>query len=220
MGRSTALACADESGGMLCTMLGCAHPPEGHEELNMCSACVPMCVHHVCTLGTPGFAILIATPNKTCLKHTVCALFAPWPKPLAGAALARASPGTSHSTQHSAALTAELCARSQIHPSPVTALTSLPVPQCCATQTGGNTYIQKPTAATMGSKAPLRDAIGERFQPTLRPSLALKSTAPTTPPSRGTARPHCLLTNPMPPWSKWRTSLDATIHRFGMPHTA
>jgi hypothetical protein len=24
----------------------------------------------------------------------------------------------------------------------------------------------------------------------------------------------------MPPWSKSRTSLDATIRRFGMPHTA
>jgi len=63
------------------TMLGCAHPPECHEELNMRSVCVPMCVHHVCTLGTPASAILVATPNKTCLKHTVCALFAPWPKP-------------------------------------------------------------------------------------------------------------------------------------------
>ena len=129
----------------LCAMLGCAHLPECHEELNMCSVCVPMCVHHVCTLGTPASAILVATPNKTCLKHTVCALFAPWPKPLAGAASARASPGTSQATQHSAALTAELCASSQIHPSPVTALTSLLVPQCCATQKNRGQHLHPKT---------------------------------------------------------------------------
>lgn len=203
---------------MLCTMHGCAHPQERHEELNMCTACAPMCVHHACTLGTPGFAILIATPNKT-IAHCVCTV-----RTLAQAfgwsGTSASIPGrtpyasTEQSTQHSAALTEELCASSRIHPSPD------PSP-CGATQTtGGNTYIQKPTAATMGSKAPLRDAIGERFQPTLRPSSALQSTAPTTPPSRGAARPHCLLTDPMPPWSKSRTSLDATIRRFGMPHTA